>query len=89
MTFEEKLTNLLQTEFHPTYLKVENNSSHHAGHASSPQTGESHFTVTMVAEKFSGLSRVNRHRLVNRLVEKDFAAGLHALSLTLLAPEEF
>lgn len=88
MTLEEKFTHLLQIEFQPTYLKVVNDSAHHAGHANSPRTGQSHFTITIVADKFTGVSRINRHRMVNEVVQSDFSAGLHALSLTLLTPDE-
>jgi len=40
----------------PTRLDVVNESHLHAGHASSPGTGESHFRVLIVAEAFAGSS---------------------------------
>ena len=42
----------------PVRLDVINESEKHAGHRSSPGTGESHFRVLVVSEKFAGQSRV-------------------------------
>ena len=42
----------------------------------------------MVADCFTGMSRVARGRAVNEALAEEFASGLHALSLTLRAPGE-
>ena len=55
----------LQRAFQPTRLDVINESHLHAGHRTSPGTGESHFRVRMVSPVFAGKSRLQRHRLVN------------------------
>jgi BolA family transcriptional regulator, general stress-responsive regulator len=60
-TIREKLMIALR----PTRLDVINESYLHAGHRSSPGTGESHFRVLVMSPKFAGKSRVDRHRLVN------------------------
>jgi BolA protein len=44
--------------------------------------------VYIVAEAFAGQSLVERQRLINGLLVDEFAAGLHALSLTTQTPEE-
>lgn len=72
----------------PTRLDVVNESELHAGHRSSPGTGESHFRVTVVSPKFDGLSRVNRHRMINEALADELAAGLHALAVHAHAPGE-
>ena len=58
----EKLMISLQS----TRLDVINESYLHAGHRSSPGTGESHFRVLVMSLEFAGKSRVDRHRLVIR-----------------------
>lgn len=72
----------------PTRLDVINESELHAGHRSSPGTGESHFRILVVSDVFSGKSRVERHRLVNELLKDELAGGIHALALATLAPGE-
>ena len=72
----------------PTRLDLINESELHAGHRSSPGTGESHFRVVIVSTAFTGLSRVARHRLVNGLLSAELAGGVHALALATYAPGE-
>lgn len=72
----------------PERLEIVDESRLHAGHAGAPEGGESHFRVAVVARAFEGLSRVERQRRINALLADEFAAGLHALSLTAQTPEE-
>ena len=69
-------------------LEVVNDSHRHAGHASSPGTGESHFTIKVVSPSFAGKSRVERHRMVNEVLAEELAGKIHALAITALAPAE-
>lgn len=86
---ELRLKTLLEQGFEPEYLNIENQSELHHGHLSSPETGESHFKITIVSEKFDGMPRLQRHQAVNTFVSSLFDEGLHALSLTLLSPGEY
>jgi BolA protein len=72
----------------PVRLDVVNESEKHAGHRSSPGTGESHFRVLVVSPKFAGQTRVARHRMVNQLIADELAGGVHALALATYAPGE-
>jgi BolA protein len=74
----------------PASLTVTDESHMHRGHAgvrdaSSPET---HFSIEVVSEKFDGLNRVQRQRLVNDLLKEEFSRGLHALSLRCNTPSE-
>jgi BolA protein len=80
----EKLTIAL----HPTRLDVVNESHLHAGHGSSPDTGESHFRVLIVSPDFAGKPRVARHRIVNDVLRDELKDGVHALAIKALAPGE-
>ena len=88
LSMEARIVKKLQQAFAPEALDVENESHHHAGHASSPGTGESHFRVKMVSQAFAGKSRVERHRMVNEALAEELAGGIHALALELRAPGE-
>ncbi len=72
----------------PAGLEIVDESHLHSGHAGARPGGDSHFRVRVTAAAFAGLSRVERQRLVTGLLEAEFAAGLHALSLTTLTPAE-
>jgi BolA protein len=88
MSMEATIRAKLTQAFAPTRLDVINESHLHAGHRSSPGTGESHFRVLIVSAAFAGASRVARHRAVNKLLEPELKGKVHALALQTFAPDE-
>ncbi len=88
MSVEASIKEKLMLSLAPTRLDVINESHMHAGHRSSPGTGESHFRVLVIAPAFAGKSRVERHRMVNEALRGDVGGKIHALALTTLAPGE-
>jgi len=88
MSVEATMREKLQRTFQPTRLDVINESHLHAGHRTSPGTGESHFRVLMVSPLFAGKSRLQRHRLVNEALAAELKGKVHALALDLRAPDE-
>lgn len=73
----------------PAWLEVIDESHHHAGHQPNiTGTGETHMRVRVVSERFAGVGRVERHRLVNALLKPELEAGLHALAIEAAAPGE-
>ncbi|KAF9175636.1 hypothetical protein BGX21_006975 [Mortierella sp. AD011] len=80
------LTDLLK----PTSLEIINDSSKHAHHSAmrGVTSKETHFRVNVVSEEFAGKSTMQRHRLIYGALNKEFEAGLHALSLNTKTPEE-
>lgn len=88
MTAEARMREALTVALVPTRLDIVNESELHAGHRSSPGTGESHFRVLVVSPKFAGKSRVDRHRMVNEVLGPELQRGIHALALSTYAPGE-
>lgn len=88
MSIEQTIRQKLTDAFAPLSLQIENDSHRHAGHAGSPGTGESHFRLEIVSDKFSGLSRVERHRLVNQALAAELDGAVHALAMKTKAPGE-
>ena len=82
------IDNKLRARFAPLRLEIEDDSARHRGHAGYREGGETHFKVEIVSQAFAGHSRVARQRLVYATLSDEFAAGLHALALTTLTPEE-
>ncbi len=78
----------LRESFSPSYLYVEDQSAQHAGHSGAHPQGESHFYVKIVSDCFRGLSKVRRHQLVYACLSEELKGRVHALSLSLLVPEE-
>ena len=85
---EKSMHAALQAALKPTRLVIENDSHRHAGHRSSPGSGNSHFTVTVVSDAFAGRSRVERHRLVNAALDAHLKGVVHALAVRALTPAE-
>jgi BolA protein len=88
MSRAQRMEAVLQAAFAPASLEIVDESAKHAGHAGARPGGETHYQVTMVADTFEGLSRVDRQRRVNEVLAAEFDGGLHALSLRLKAPSE-
>lgn len=84
MIRQQRILDLLKS-LNPIHALLENESDQHAG----PSGRETHFKLLLVSEKFSGLSRVDRQRLVHDLLKNEFASGLHALTLRLLTEDEW
>ena len=78
----------LRAELVPAHLDVIDESHLHAGHSGARPGGETHYRLDIVASAFEGKSRVDRHRLVNALMEEAFNRGLHALALRARTPAE-
>lgn len=88
---KEQLTQKLIKAFDPLVLTVVDESHQHVGHGGHRPGTPTHFHITLVSERFCGLSPMERHRMVYTLLKEemtDIHAHIHALALTLRAPEE-
>jgi BolA protein len=81
---EQRLTLALR----PESLAVINDSAKHRGHTGDDGSGESHFTVEIVADAFAGQNRVARQRLVNQALADLLVEKVHALAIKAKAPGE-
>ena len=88
MSVEDQIREKLTLAFAPTALEVVNDSHRHAGHAGSPGTGESHFSINVVSAAFAGKTRLERHRMVNEVLAEELTGPVHALAISALVPEE-
>jgi BolA protein len=84
----EKIRHLLETEFQPEALQIEDESWKHAGHAGAKESGGGHFIVHITTEKFVGKSRAQCHRLVYDALKPLFPTSIHALSIHAKTPEQ-
>lgn len=81
----EKIRAILEKEFAPESLTIEDQSHLHKGHKQAG--GGGHFFVTMASARFAGLTPLARQRLVYDSMGAMMEGEIHALSLR-LAPKK-
>ncbi len=88
-SFLVKIQSLLEKKLreglNPLLLEVVNESANH----NVPEDSESHFRVLIVSERFNGLSLVQRHQMVHRLVAEQIKDKIHAFSQQTFTQKEF
>lgn len=88
MTVHASITAKLTAAFAPAALDVIDESENHRGHGGWREGGETHFRVKVVSEAFRGRSRVDRHRMVNQVLDAELKGRVHALAIEARAPGE-
>jgi BolA protein len=71
----------------PSVLELQDDGHLHIGHAGSAN-GAGHFSLLIVSDQFSGLTRLQRHQRVLDAVGDLLPYPVHALSIRAHAPEE-
>ena len=80
---KKRIETILKKNFSPTALLVRDDSKKHEGHSQvSIFAEETHFFVKMVLEDCT-MTKVDLHRKVYNLLDREFSCGLHALELDL------
>ncbi len=87
-TLQAEMERLLREAFAPETLEIINDSAAHHGHSGDDGSGESHFTVRIVAQGFAGKSRLDRQRMVNRALGDIPGDRVHALAIKASAPQD-
>lgn len=82
----EKIRACLSDEFSPNELEVIDESHLHAGHAGA-KSGLGHFRVHITSARFSGLSRIQSHRMIYDALGNLMKTDIHALSVVASTPE--
>jgi len=87
MKRRDRIEALLRAAFAPVALDVLDESARHRGHAGAAG-GAGHFRVRLVSERFRGVARLARHRMVYDALAAEIGPEIHALALELAAPGE-
>ncbi|HUG23396.1 BolA family protein [Piscinibacter sp.] len=82
----KQIETALRTSLAPIDLQVQDDSHLHVGHAGAREGR--HFSVRVVSDRFNGLSRLARHRLVYDSLHDLIPRGIHALAIDARAPGE-
>jgi len=78
----------LKSALSPTRIKLVDDSEKHRGHGGYNPEGESHFTLDIESEAFTGRSRVERQRMIYKALGDLMRERVHALQIRARAPAE-
>lgn len=84
---KEKIIHKLKEALSTTSIEVIDESWKHAGHAGAA-SGGGHFIVTLVSEKFKGVSLLDRNRMVFDELKEEMKEEIHALVIKAKTPQE-
>lgn len=71
----------------PLEVTIDDDSAKHAGHPGAAGGG-GHYRLRVISTRFSGESKIARHRLVYDALADLMQREIHALAMILLAPDE-
>jgi BolA protein len=83
----ETIEQMLREAFAPSELLVKDQSHLHEGHAGA-QEGKGHFDVRIVSDRFEGMNRIARHRMVYDALGRFMDTDIHALRITAISTAE-
>ena len=90
---KQNLEGKLKKAFNPSWMKVVDESSLHAGHAGVQERGGSHFSVVIVSDIFKNKNKVARQRMVFKVLDAEMKnenrEGLHALRMETWTTDEW
>ncbi|MDX2113645.1 MAG: BolA family protein [Alphaproteobacteria bacterium] len=78
---KERIRQMLTQALAPCHLEIEDESHKHAGHSGAAPGGQTHYRLIISSEKLHGLSRVQAHQAVYKVLAPEFESGLHALAI--------
>ncbi|MFK8040199.1 MAG: BolA family protein [Rickettsiaceae bacterium] len=68
----------------PQYLKLIDQTSAHRGHLENDNQLETHLKLIIQSESLDDKTRINQHKIINKLLSDEFHNGLHALSIKII-----
>ena len=80
----QKIEKILQEKFHPTFLKIKDESARHVGHVrriGPVRHSGGHYQVEIASALFEGKSLIEQHRIVNEALKELLETEIHALQL--------
>ena len=80
---------MINDHINPYFFSVKDVSEDHRGHQSFKEDVESHFEIIIVADKFYNTNKIERHRIVNKVLKEEFLSDLHSVTLKAYSIEEY
>ncbi|AIL65672.1 BolA family transcriptional regulator [Rickettsiales bacterium Ac37b] len=73
----------------PLFLEIKDDTDKHSNHFTAIPGVITHLSVSIVSDKFMGLNKVERHRMVYNILQDDLREYMHALSLKTMTRDEY
>jgi len=89
MSRKLKIEKMISDDINPYFFSVKDVSEEHRGHQSFKEDIESHFEIIIVAEKFHNKNKIQRHRIVNKILKEEFLSDLHSVTLKAFSIQEY
>lgn len=89
MNRKARIESLIINEIKPEFFLIKDVSEEHRGHRSFKDGVESHFDITVVTDKFSDKNKIERHRIINKLLKEEFLLDLHSVTLKAYSLKEY
>ncbi|MBY0273884.1 BolA family transcriptional regulator [Candidatus Binatia bacterium] len=83
-----ELRNRITAALAADVVELQDDSAKHRGHAGA-RGGAGHYSVVVVASRFAGMTRVDRHRAVYDAVGDMIPHQVHALAVRAYTPDEW
>jgi BolA family transcriptional regulator, general stress-responsive regulator len=83
----DRIREKLIATFAPIECQLLDESHLHVGHAGAA-SGAGHYRLRLVSDRFEGLNRIARHRLVYDCLRDMMQSDIHALNIIAFAPSE-
>ena len=81
MKVAKKIEDKILQELTPTRLELIDESHLHSGHVGARPEGETHFRLCVSSPKLSGKSRLEKQRVIYRILKEELEGPVHALSI--------
>jgi BolA protein len=85
MSLQQQIEQKLAEALPCTHIEVINESGKH----NVPPGSESHFKVVVVSDDFLDKKLVSRHRMINAILARELAEGVHALAIHTYSDSEW
>ncbi len=89
MNLEKKIKEKINKKLLPDFFKIINFSDKHKNHYLEDNNDTSHIKLIIVSKSFDNLSKVDRERLVHKILSEEISNDIHSIRLKLYTVEEY
>jgi len=89
MNLEKIITEKINKNLSPDFFKIINFSDKHKNHYLEDNNDTSHIKLIIVSKSFENLSKIDRERLIHKLISEEISNSIHSIRLKLYTLEEY
>ena len=84
MLRKKRIKKILSDDFGDSNIQVKDISFKHKGHNNFSGNDETHFSIEVSIDIELKIKKIDIHKKIYKLLEKEFESGLHALEIKIL-----